>query len=130
MLLSIFTQGSLRRAVFLLVPVLLFAQGLQLCQHAHDDMSHASDHAHISAVHLESALTAAGNHGESVSDVDVGIAALLKLFYSQLVFAIAPVLMFFVAGGNGRISRLWPPDFHPNPRNTYHLIPPLRAPPL
>jgi hypothetical protein len=129
MLSSFLARRTARRVALLLLPVLLLAQGLQLCLHVHDDAMHSSDHVHGSALHLESAMTTAGEHDESATDVDVALAALLKAFYAALVFAIVSVLVFYAPLRLGRHGRHWPSDFWPHPRDIYCLTPPLRAPP-
>ena len=115
--------------VFLLVPVLLFAQGLRLCMHAHDDLMHATDHIHTASVHLESTVSSAVDHEESAADVDVPFAVLLKLFYSALAFALVSVLVFLAPATRLLARRLPPPAFWFHPSAAYSLTPPLRAPP-
>jgi hypothetical protein len=127
--LLILARRTARTVALLLVPALLLAQGLQLCLHVHDDAVYSADHAHASAVHLESTLSTAGEHNESATDVDVTLAALLKAFYAALAFVIVSVLVFHTRPQLGPIGRPWPSDFWPHPRDIYHLTPPLRAPP-
>jgi hypothetical protein len=129
MFLPALARRTARATALLLVPVLLLAQGLQLCLHVHDDVVTTSDHVHASAVHLESAFNLAGGHDEAATDVDMTLATLLKAFYAALSFVIVSALVLHATPRLGRVGGPWPPDFLPHPHDIHRLTPPLRAPP-
>ena len=136
MLVAIMFHFTLNRRVvrtvaLLLLPVLLFVQGLRLHAHthAHVDSAHTADHTHASTIHLESTLGIVGDHEESAGDVDVAFAALLKIFYSLLAFAVVSAFVVLAAAPRASIRRLIPIQFCFHPYAVYSLTPPLRAPP-
>lgn len=118
-----------RMVALLLLPALLLAQGLRLCLHHTVDATYKDGHTHASAVHLESTLSVAGDHEESVGDVDVAVASLLKIFYSMLAFAVVSAFVVLTAIPRVRRRRLMPVQFCFHPYAVYSLTPPLRAPP-
>lgn len=126
---SIFSRRTLRIVTHLLLPLLLFAQGLQLCLHAHGNEVHKADHAHVSAVHLESTLITAGDHEESTTDIDVTLSALIKAFYTTLAFVILSVLMLHIPLRPRRSGHPWSSDVGSLAHDYFHPTPPLRAPP-
>ena len=118
-----------RTVALLLLPALLFAQGLRLCFHSPVHAAHIDAHAHASAVHLESTLSLAGDHEESAGDVDVAFAALLKIFYSLLAFAVVSAFVVIATAPRVHKRRIAPVQFYFHPYAVYSLTPPLRAPP-
>ena len=129
MFLSHLSRRFLRIVARLLLPVLLLSQGLQLCLHAHGDEVYTADHSHAASVHLESVLTTAGDHDESITDVDVTLSALIKAIYAALAFAILSVLVLHTPLRPRRSGHPWPADARPLIHDYYHFAPPLRAPP-
>lgn len=125
----IFNRRSVRSFAFVLIPILLFAQGLRMCLHAHEGQWHATDHRHASLVHLESTLSTTADHEESTAAVDVPLAALLKAFNSTLAFAVVFVLVFLAFAPRPRVWRLSPAGFWFRPSVVHRFTPPLRAPP-
>lgn len=134
MLVATMFQFTLNRRVvrtvaLLLLPALLFAQGLRMCFHSPVDAAHMDNHVHASAVHMESTLSLAGDHEESAGDVDVAFAALLKVFYSLLAFALVSAFVVLAITPRTRRGRIAPLPFFFHPYAVYSLTPPLRAPP-
>lgn len=124
-------RRNARVVALLLVPVLLFVQGLRLHAHthAHLDPAHTTDHTHTSAIHLESALSTTADHEESITDVGVLLAVLIKVFHLALALAIVPSLLFLLPAPRRLVQRFPPPAFCFHPSTLYSLTPPLRAPP-
>ena len=120
-----------RTVALLLLPVLLFAQGMRLCFHNPMHAAQMDAHAHVSAVHLEGTLSIAGDHEESVDDgdVDVVFAALLKIFYFLLAFAMVSAFVVLATAPRACKRRIIPLQFFFHPYAVYSLTPPLRAPP-
>lgn len=118
-----------RTVALLLLPALLFAQGLRLCFHSPVHAAHVDAHAHASTVHLESTLSIAGDHEESAGDVDVAFAALLKIFYSLLAFAVVSAFVVLAIAPRAGRRRIALPQFFYPPYVVCSLTPPLRAPP-
>lgn len=117
-------RRTLRHAALLLVPLLLFAQGLRLCLHAD-----TVDHARTLAVHLESNLSAVDDHDTSTGDVDVSLAVLIKAFHSALAVALVTSLMLLAYLPRRLTRHISLPEFRFSPFAVYSLTPPLRAPP-
>ena len=119
-----------RLVIFLLLPLLLLAQGVRVCLHDFDNPAHGTGHQHGSPLHLESALSAMGDHEEAPGDVDIPLSALIKLYVAALAFAIVTASAFLLLSLPQRDLR-FPSD---NSRPFYfpvlhYLSPPLRAPP-
>lgn len=129
MLRSTFNRRAVRSAALVLIPILLFAQGLRLCLHAHEGLWHATDHSHASLVHLESTLSTTADHEESTAAVDVPLAALLKVINSALAFAAVFAIVFLAFAPRARAWRLPPAGFWLRASVVHRFTPPLRAPP-
>ncbi len=121
---SILNRRCIRRVALLLVPLLLFAQGLRLCLH-----TDTTDQARNLTVHLESNLSAVDDHDTSTGDVDVLLAVLVKAFHSALAFALVSSLMLLVYLPRRLTQHIPLPEFRFPPSAVYSLTPPLRAPP-
>ena len=126
-----FNRRSVRTVALLLVPVLLFVQGLRLHAHAHahDDPAHTADHTHTSPIHPESTLGTAADHDESVTDVNVSLAVLIKVLYSALALAMVSAFLLLMPAPRRLVQRFPPPALWFRPSAVYSLTPPLRAPP-
>ena len=119
-----------RLVVFLLLPMLLLAQGMRICLHDHDQLAHVADHEHSAPLHLESALSVVNDHEEATGDLDIPLSALIKLYVAALAFAIVTTLSFLLIAlplrdhsfPSGDSRSFYFPVLH-------HLSPPLRAPP-
>ena len=116
--------------IFLLLPVLLLAQGVRVCLHDFDNPAHGVEHQHSTPLHLESTFSSLNDHEEAPGDVDVPLSALIKLYVAALAFAIVTASAFllptsplhglrFSSGGS---LPFYFPVLH-------YLSPPLRAPP-
>ena len=118
-----------RTVALLLLPALLFAQGLRLSLHKPVDAAHMAGHTHVSAVHLESIMSIASDHEESVGDVNVAFAVLLKIFYSFLAFAMVSAFVVLAIAPRACRRRMALLQVYFHPYAVYNLTPPLRAPP-
>ena len=119
-----------RLIVFLLLPMLLLAQGLRICLHDHDQLAYPADHEHSAPLHLESALSGVSDHEEAPGDVDVPLSALIKLYIAALAFAIVTAAVFLLSAPPLRDLRFPSADSRPFYFPVlHHLTPPLRAPP-
>ncbi len=122
--------SSSRLIVFLLLPMLLLAQGLRICLHDHDQLAYPADHQHSAPLHLESALSSVSDHEEAPGDVDVPLSALIKLYVAALAFAVVTALFFLPLALPQRDHRFPSGDSRPFYFPVLHyLSPPLRAPP-
>ena len=126
-----FNRRHVQFVALLLVPVLLFVQGLRLHAHTHvhSDSAHTADHTHTSPIHLESALGTSADHEESVTDVNVSLAVLIKVFHAALALAMVSAFLLLMLAPRRLVQRLPPPAFWFRPLAVYSLTPPLRAPP-
>ncbi len=124
-----FNRRVVRTVALLLLPMLLFAQGMRLYFHNPMHAAQMDAHAHASALHLEGTLSIAGDHEESVDEGDVAFAALLKIFYSLLAFAMVSAFMVLATAPRACKRRIIPLPFFFHPYAVYSLTPPLRAPP-
>ena len=116
--------------IFLLLPVLLLAQGVRVCLHDFDNPAHSVEHQHSSPLHLESTLSALGDHEEAPGDVDVPLSALIKLYVAALAFAIVTATVFLLPALRQQGHRFPSGDSRPFYFPVLHyLSPPLRAPP-
>ena len=119
-----------RLIVFLLLPMLLLAQGLRICLHDHDQLAYHADHQHSAPLHLESAFSGLNDHQEALGDVDVPFSALIKLYVAALAFAIVTAAVFLPIALPQRDHRFPSGDSRPFYFPVLHyLSPPLRAPP-
>ena len=119
-----------RLIVFLLLPMLLLAQGLRICLHDHDQLAYPADHEHSAPLHLESALSGVSDHEEAPGDVDVPLSALIKLYIAALAFAIVTAAVFLLPALRQHGHRFPSGDSRPFYFPVLHyLSPPLRAPP-
>ena len=119
-----------RLVVFLLLPMLLLAQGMGICLHDSDNSAHVIDNQHITPLHLESTLSGLNDHEEAPGDVDVPFSALIKLCVVALAFALVTTLVFFLLVLPQRDHRFPPGHSRPFYFSLLHyLSPPLRAPP-
>ena len=119
-----------RLIVFLLLPMLLLAQGVRVYLHDFNNPAHGPEHQHSTPLHLESALSGLSDHEKLPGDVDIPFSALIKLCAAALAFAIVTASVFLLLtlplrglrfpSGNSRPFYL--PHLH-------YLSPPLRAPP-
>ncbi len=125
------TRASRSRfIVFFLLPMLLLAQGLRICLHDHDQLTHVADHEHSAPLHLESALSSVSDHEEAPGDVDVPLSALIKLTIAALAFAIVTAAVFLLPALRQYGHRFPSGDSRPFYFPVLHyLSPPLRAPP-
>ena len=112
--------------LFWLIPALLLSVGLRVCLHAYENPAHVTN---ASPIHIESALSALGDHDEGTADTDTPVAATTKLptfephlgllFVALLFVILSPVRKGFTPARNAR------PLLPLSP----HLTPPGRAPP-
>ena len=119
-----------RLVIFLLLPLLLLAQGVRVCLHDFSNLAHGTGHQHSSPLHLESTLSALADHEEAPGDVDVPFSALTKLHVAALAFALVTTFVFILLALPRR--GLGFPLGHSRPfyfPHLHYLSPPLRAPP-
>ena len=119
-----------RLVVFLLLPMLLLAQGVRVCLHDFDNPAHGVEHQHSTPLHLESALSGLSDHEKLPGDVDIPFSALTKFCAAALAFALVTTFVFILLALPRR-GLGFPPD-HSRPfylPALYYLSPPLRAPP-
>lgn len=126
MLLQQVRQTARRRTlIFWIVFALLFGQGLRVCLHALD----GNDPAHATPIHVESTFTGTEDNSSSSLDRDSPLPALLKTFFSTLVFCALATTAFFplLFAPRHRYSLFWKiclPSFR-----HHWLTPPGHAPP-
>jgi hypothetical protein len=119
-----------RIVIFLLLPMLLLAQGMCVCLHGHASFTRVASQQHNTLLHLESTLSGLSDHGEAPGNVDVPFSTLIKLCSAALAFAIVPMLVFFLLALPQRDHRFPPGHSRPFYFSVLHyLSPPLRAPP-
>ena len=119
-----------RLIVFLLLPMLLLAQGVRVYLHDFNNPAHGPEHQHSTPLHLESALSGLSDHEKLPGDVDIPFSALTKLHAAALAFALVTMFVFILLA-LPRHGLGFPPG-HSRPFYLPHLLylsPPLRAPP-
>lgn len=114
---------------------LLFAQGLRVCMHSYDGSAHLAYPGGVTSSHLESSFSTffsgeLGGEDQIAADVHVPLFSLLMSFSAELFIAIVGAALLIVLLTPPRILRLvWLHDIVFKIRFSYHLSPPLRAPP-
>ena len=124
-------QSRISKVVlFWLIPALLLSLGLRVCLHAYDDPTHAAHATDVSPIHIESTLSALGDHDENASDIDAPFAAVLKNLTAK------PMLGALIVALLSLLLPAYQPDRFLYPRGNpsrlyryFHFSPPSRAPP-
>ena len=118
-----------RLILYLLLPILLLAQGLRVCIHAYD-APHAAEHAHdVAATHIESSFSVLDGHGEAMTDTHITLIGILKNLTAEPLAALFFITLLLVLLRQTLAWLVQPRDRIFRPPHGHYFSPPLRAPP-